>query len=152
MVSAKVVLPTRRHLYTAERVVPRFSPCHVYMIQAKHWTLDALKSTANRRFMMTHANLKDLPAGSAKGLKVGVLLYLVKSCSGIAASPSFLGIVAKSISCVSLRHLHQSQTSQVSKFVKCVHRERGLWWVSGSDPHHVITKGVRLWRSVEAVS
>ena len=38
--------------------------------QAQNWTLDELRSTPNRRFMKTHANIKDLPAGAAKGLKV----------------------------------------------------------------------------------
>ena len=41
------------------------------MIQAKNWTLDRLKSTPDRRFMKTHANLSDLPAGAAKGVKEG---------------------------------------------------------------------------------
>lgn len=44
--------------------------------QAKNWTLDTLKSTPNRRFMKTHANLKDLPAGTAKGLKVSIMFAL----------------------------------------------------------------------------
>lgn len=38
--------------------------------QAQNWTLDLLKSTPNRRFMKSHANVKDLPVGAAKGLKV----------------------------------------------------------------------------------
>lgn len=38
--------------------------------QAQNWTLEALKSSPDRRFMKSHANLKDLPVGSAKGLKV----------------------------------------------------------------------------------
>lgn len=46
-------------------------------VQAKRWTLDTLKSTPDRRFMKTHANLKDLPAGTAKGLKVSIVFGLL---------------------------------------------------------------------------
>ena len=41
-------------------------------VQAKNWTLETLRSTPKRRFMKSHANLKDLPVGSAQGLKVSV--------------------------------------------------------------------------------
>ena len=39
--------------------------------QAVNCTLEKIKSTPNRRFMKSHANLKELPVGRAKGLKVG---------------------------------------------------------------------------------
>ena len=38
--------------------------------QAQNWTIDSLRSTPQRRFMKSHANLKQLPVGAAKGLKV----------------------------------------------------------------------------------
>ena len=41
-------------------------------VEAKNWTLETLRSTPKRRFMKSHANLKDLPVGSAQGLKVSV--------------------------------------------------------------------------------
>eukprot|EP00904_Undaria_pinnatifida_P003266 jgi/Undpi1/12940/HiC_scaffold_7.g02606.m1 len=51
--------------------------------EAKNWTLDALRSTPNRRFMKTHANLNDLPAGTAKGLKV---IYVARNPKDVCVS------------------------------------------------------------------
>lgn len=44
--------------------------------QAKGWTLDKIKANPEKRFFKSHANLKQLPVGTAKGLKVN----LVQSC------------------------------------------------------------------------
>lgn len=41
--------------------------------QALNWTMEKIRSTPNRRFMKSHANLKELPVGKAKGLKVGAV-------------------------------------------------------------------------------
>lgn len=35
--------------------------------------MEKINSTPNRRFMKSHANLKELPVGKAKGLKVGAV-------------------------------------------------------------------------------
>lgn len=43
-------------------------------VQAENWTLDLVRSTPYRRFMKSHSNLKDLPVGTAKGLKVRPLV------------------------------------------------------------------------------
>ncbi|CAM9660288.1 unnamed protein product [Ectocarpus sp. 12 AP-2014] len=51
--------------------------------EAKGWTLETIKSTPDRRFMKTHANLKNLPAGSAKGLKV---IYVARNPKDVCVS------------------------------------------------------------------
>lgn len=38
--------------------------------QAQGWTLETIMSTPDKRFIKSHANLKQLPVGTAKGLKV----------------------------------------------------------------------------------
>lgn len=104
--------------------------------EAKHWTLDALKSTANRRFMMTHANLKDLPAGSAKGLKV---IYVARNPKDV---------------CVSLFHHASNKPTNAfvgsfSDMLACFVKGRcnnGLWFkhvlewweAANADPEHVL--------------
>lgn len=45
--------------------------------QAQNWTLDLLRSTPQRRFMKSHANLKGLPVGAAKGLKVSLKYHFL---------------------------------------------------------------------------
>ena len=44
--------------------------CAVLWAQAQGWTLEKIKSNPGRRFIKSHANLKQLPVGTAKGLKV----------------------------------------------------------------------------------
>ncbi|CAM9840149.1 unnamed protein product [Ascophyllum nodosum] len=51
--------------------------------EAKNWTLETLRSTPKRRFMKSHANLKDLPVGSAQGLKV---IYVARNPKDVAVS------------------------------------------------------------------
>eukprot|EP00904_Undaria_pinnatifida_P003267 jgi/Undpi1/12941/HiC_scaffold_7.g02607.m1 len=99
-------------------------------------TLDELKSTPNRRFMKTHANLHDLPAGTAKGLKV---IYVARNPKDV---------------CVSL--LHHARNSPYNAFegefadmFNCFVRGRCTngswfkhvleWWKAAkADPEHVM--------------
>lgn len=66
--------------FTGVKGQPASSPSNV---EAQSWTLDELRSTPNRRFMKTHANLKDLPAGAAKGLKV---IYVARNPKDVCVS------------------------------------------------------------------
>ncbi|CAN0059913.1 unnamed protein product, partial [Choristocarpus tenellus] len=50
---------------------------------APGWTLDLLNSTTKRRFFKTHANVKDLPAGSAPGVKV---IYIARNPKDVCVS------------------------------------------------------------------
>lgn len=51
--------------------------------EAQNWTLDLLRSTPQRRFMKSHANLKGLPVGAAKGLKV---IYVARNPKDVCVS------------------------------------------------------------------
>ncbi|CAM9126316.1 unnamed protein product [Hapterophycus canaliculatus] len=58
-------------------------PLGIRDLEAKNWTLETLKSTPTRRFMKSHANLKDLPVGSAKGVKV---IYVARNPKDVCVS------------------------------------------------------------------
>eukprot|EP00904_Undaria_pinnatifida_P003263 jgi/Undpi1/12938/HiC_scaffold_7.g02604.m1 len=104
--------------------------------EAKNWTLDALKSTPDRRFMKTHARLKDLPVGTATGLKV---IYVARNPKDV---------------CVSLFHHAKNKKRDVfsgdfSDMLQCFvigRCENGLWfdhvlewWAAAkADPEHVL--------------
>ncbi|CAM9357066.1 unnamed protein product [Ascophyllum nodosum] len=51
--------------------------------EAVNCTLEKIKSTPNRRFMKSHANLKELPVGRAKGLKV---VYVARNPKDVCIS------------------------------------------------------------------
>lgn len=58
----------------------RFHPKSVIpcpLSQAPGWTLDKINLNVERRFFKTHANLKDIPAGSARGLKVELFTMML---------------------------------------------------------------------------
>lgn len=54
--------------------------------QAQGWTMEAIKSTPDKRFFKSHANLKQLPVGSAKGLKVTHLTLVFAIDAGPASA------------------------------------------------------------------
>ncbi|CAM9593461.1 unnamed protein product [Ectocarpus sp. 12 AP-2014] len=51
--------------------------------EAQGWTLEKIKSTPNKRFFKSHSNLKQLPVGSAKGLKV---IYVARNPKDVSVS------------------------------------------------------------------
>ncbi|CAN0329358.1 unnamed protein product [Pylaiella littoralis] len=104
--------------------------------EAQNWTLEALKSTPNRRFMKSHANLKDLPAGCAKGLKV---VYVARNPYDV---------------CVSLYHHIKNKrphtfSGDVSDHIRCFVQGKHMngpwfdhvleWWeAANADPEHIL--------------
>ncbi|CAB1115455.1 AST [Ectocarpus sp. CCAP 1310/34] len=51
--------------------------------EAKGWTLEKIKSNPERRFFKSHANLKQLPVGTAKGVKV---IYVARNPKDVSVS------------------------------------------------------------------
>ncbi|CAM9623306.1 unnamed protein product, partial [Ectocarpus sp. 8 AP-2014] len=104
--------------------------------EAQNWTLDKLKSTQNRRFMKSHANLTDLPVGSAKGLKV---IYVARNPKDVV---------------VSLYHHVKNKcphtfSGDMSDMIRCFVQGREMngpwfdhvleWWeAANADPEHIL--------------
>ncbi|CAN0122078.1 unnamed protein product [Scytosiphon promiscuus] len=111
-------------------------PAEIRDLEARNWTLEKLKSTPNRRFMKSHANLKDLPVGSAKGLKV---IYVARNPKDV---------------CVSLFHHIKIKrpdtfTGDMSGLIRTFVQGRQVngswfdhvleWWeAANADPEHVL--------------
>ncbi|CAN0199736.1 unnamed protein product [Scytosiphon promiscuus] len=62
---------------------PPINPARAIDHEAQGWTLDTINSTPNRRFFKSHSNLKQLPVGSAKGLKV---IYVARNPKDVSVS------------------------------------------------------------------
>ncbi|CAN0436574.1 unnamed protein product [Pylaiella littoralis] len=106
--------------------------------QAQGWTMETIKSTPHRRFLKSHANLKQLPVGTAKGLKV---IY-------VARNP-------KDVSVSLYHHAHNRQKGvfdgDESDMIRCFVQGRRVcengswfnhvleWWEAAkADPEHVL--------------
>eukprot|EP00752_Nemacystus_decipiens_P013824 g12273.t1 len=104
--------------------------------EAQGWTLEAIKSSPNRRFLKSHANLKQLPVGTAKGLKV---IYVARNPKDVSISlyhharnkqsDAFVGDESYMISCfVKGRCENGSWFNHVLE-----------WWEAAcADPEHVL--------------
>ncbi|CAM9568921.1 unnamed protein product [Ectocarpus fasciculatus] len=104
--------------------------------EAQGWTLEKIRSTPNRRFFKSHANLKQMPVGSAKGLKV---IY-------VARNP-------KDVSVSLYHHVRRKQNDvfdgDLSDMIRCFVQGRCQngswfnhvleWWEAAqADPEHVL--------------
>ncbi|CAN0392624.1 unnamed protein product, partial [Ascophyllum nodosum] len=103
--------------------------------EAKNWTLETLRSTPKRRFMKSHANLKDLPVGSAQGLKV---IYVARNPKDVAVSLYHMAISGQGAK-------FRGFSDMIRFFVqgRC---ENGLWFnhvlewweAANADPEHIL--------------
>eukprot|EP00903_Cladosiphon_okamuranus_P008699 g8335.t1 len=109
---------------------------HPHDQEAQGWTLEKIKSSPDRRFMKSHANLKLLPVGKAKGLKV---IYVARNPKDVSVSlyhharnkrwHGFVGDERYMISCfVKGRCVNGSWFNHVLE-----------WWEAATaDPEHVL--------------
>eukprot|EP00903_Cladosiphon_okamuranus_P015917 g14702.t1 len=104
--------------------------------EAQCWTLEKIKSNPGKRFFKSHANLKQLPVGTAKGLKV---IYVARNPKDVSVSlyhharnkqnEAFIGDESYMIGC-----FVQGRCENGSWFNHVLE-----WWEAAkADPEHVL--------------